>query len=61
MLSREIIVIAIVKTLLLYAIWAIWFSHPSDKYLDADAIERVLLRAPVSPSAPDEESSHARP
>ena len=61
MSSREIIVILSVKTLLLYAIWAIWFSHPIDKHLNGESVQRALLGSSGAATARGQEPHHARP
>ncbi len=60
-LRVEIAVALIAKTVLLYAIWAAFFSHPIDKHLTGESVQRALLGSPPAASAPREESHHARP
>lgn len=60
-LRLEITVALIAKTILLYAIWAVFFSHPTDKHLNGESVQRALLGSQPAKTAPREESYDARP
>lgn len=57
--AREIVVILVLKTLALAAIWQLWFSPPHRQSVDAQRIAERLY-APARPAA-DTEERHARP
>ena len=57
--AREIVVILVLKTLALAAIWQLWFSPPHRQRVDAQRIAERLY-APAGPAA-DTEERHARP
>ncbi len=42
-LWQEIIVTLVVKVILLAAIWAVWFSEPEDRSLDASKVAAQVL------------------
>ena len=60
-LRVEITVALVAKTVLLYAIWATFFSHPTDKPLNGETVQRALLGGSSAVTAPQDESHHARP
>ena len=57
--GREIVVILVLKTLALAAIWQLWFSPPHRQSVDAARIAERLY-TPAAPAAASEER-HARP
>ncbi len=42
-LKRDITIVLIVKALAIYAIWALFFSHPLDKQLTPSKVSAHLL------------------
>ena len=60
-LRVEITLALIAKTILLYAIWAAFFSPPTDTHLNGESVQRALLGNSNAAAAPREESRHARP
>ncbi len=57
--AREIVIVLIVKTIALAAIWDIWFSGPGRKGVSADRIAERLY--PSNPPATPQGAPHARP
>ncbi len=41
--KREIILILLVKSIVIFGIWAIWFSDPKDEKLDAAQVSAQLF------------------
>ena len=44
-LGRELLVILVVKVILLFAIWWIFFSHPEDHALSPEQVSRAILES----------------
>ncbi|MGB8517526.1 MAG: cytochrome oxidase putative small subunit CydP [Gallionella sp.] len=42
-LKREIIFVLLVKSLVIFFIWAVWFSDPKDEKLDAAQVSAQLF------------------
>jgi hypothetical protein len=57
--AREIVIVLIVKTIALVAIWDIWFSGPGRKGVSADRVAERLY--PFNPPATPQGGPHARP
>jgi len=57
--AREIIIVLIVKTIALAAIWEIWFSGPGRKGVSADRVAERLY--PSNPPVTPPGGPHARP
>jgi len=49
-LAIEITVALVIKFLLLYVIWAVWFAHPMSRELDARGVAAALFRVPQVPA-----------
>ena len=42
-LKREIIFILLVKSIVIFCIWEIWFNHPEDEMLSAAQVSMQLF------------------
>lgn len=58
---REIVLALAVKTMLLLALWAVFFSHPQDKRLTPDTVTAGLLeRGPSGNTLSDPKSNEVK-
>jgi hypothetical protein len=48
-LAREITCVVIIKMLLLYGVWSLWFNHPIPKNERANATAQIILSTPKQP------------
>jgi len=48
-LRREIIILLLLKAVLIYALWVIFFSRPLDKTLTADTVAAAFLDSGTAP------------
>jgi hypothetical protein len=49
-LAIEITVALVIKFLLLYVIWAVWFAHPASRDLNERGVAAALFGVPHAPS-----------
>jgi hypothetical protein len=57
--AREIVVVLVVKTFVLVAIWQLWFSAPSRPQVDSEEIAARIYSTTAVPA--NEKERHARP
>lgn len=53
-LAVEITVVLVIKCLLLYAIWAVWFAHPASRHLDERDVAATLFAVKNVPPGREE-------
>jgi hypothetical protein len=53
-LALEITIVLLVKFLLLYAIWAVWFAHPASRHLDERGVAATLFAVKNVPPGREE-------
>ena len=49
-LAVEIAVALLVKFVLLYVLWAVWFAHPVSRHLDEGSVAAALFRVDHGPA-----------
>jgi len=57
--AREIVVVLVVKTFVLVAIWQLWFAAPSRPHLESGEIAARIYSTTAAPA--NERERHARP
>ena len=56
-LRREITIVLVIKTILLFALWYLFFSHPDDRALNAGQVSQALIESSSQPNNPAQEVS----
>ena len=56
-LLREITIVLVIKSILIFALWYLFFSQPSDRELDAVRVSQSLFESVPHPAIPAQEVS----